>query len=189
MEERKKYTIGVDLGTTNTCAAVFDIETKAITYLDLEPSCKTMPSAVRFVDGNPEEVVVGKLAKRFAIVKYKEVFTSFKTLMQDENWMNDPVVYERFKIGDRQLTPTDIAEKLLSHVYKVAQQTEFATIEPLDNILICVPAASNAYYTKEVVKAAVAAGFGEKDEQGQVIKDTDGRVQGITIVKEPIAAA
>lgn len=184
---KKKNIIGVDLGTTNTCAAI--VKDNIATFLELEPNSQTMPSAVRFVDGKTDNVVMGRLAKRFAITKPKEVFVSFKTLMQNEDWLKDPKLVEHYKIGEQQFTPTDMAVRILSHIYHIAQTTSFAMDGIIDNIMICVPAASTPYYKKEVMKAAVFAGFGDKDDNGQVIYDTDGRASGISIVEEPFAAA
>lgn len=185
--EKRKICIGVDLGTTNTCAAI--VKDNIVIFLDLEPNSQTMPSAIRFVDGDPNNVVIGRLAKRFAITKPKEVYVSFKTLMQNEDWLNNPKVVEHYKVGEQLFTPTDMAAKILGHIYQVAQSTSFAEEGEINNIKICVPAASSAYYKKEVVKAAVMAGFGEKDENGQIIYNADGQVEGISLIEEPFAAA
>lgn len=189
-----KITVGVDLGTTNTCAAI--VKDGIAKFLELEPNSLTMPSAVRFVDGKTDNVVIGRLAKRFAIVKPKEVFVSFKTLMQNEEWLNDPKIVDRYKIDGEQYTPTDMAAKLLTHIYEVAQSSEFATEGTINNVKICVPAASTPYYKKEVINAAIQAGFGEKDENGEVIyieEEIDGKKvrmpKGITTIEEPFAAA
>lgn len=187
IEKLKKVTIGVDLGTTNTCAAIAMGST--VTYLDLEANSQSMPSAVRFLDSDINKMVIGRMAKRMAIIKPKEVFTSFKTLMQNEEWLNDPTIVERYKVGGVQLTPTDMAAKILTHIYEIAQKTSFAETEPITNILVCVPAASTPYYKKEVMKAAIAAGFGEKDENGNVVLDDSGRAKGISILSEPVAAS
>lgn len=183
---QKKFCIGVDLGTTNTCAAI--VKDHIATFLDLEPDSQTMPSAIRFVDCDPNNVVIGRLAKRFAITKPKEVYVSFKTLMQDEEWMNDPKIVEHYKVGEKQFTPTDMAALVLEHIYKVAQESSVAE-EVINNVKICVPAASTPYYKKEIIKAAVMAGFGEKDESGQVKYNADGQPLGISLIEEPFAAA
>ena len=189
-----KITVGVDLGTTNTCASI--VKDGIAKFLELEPNSLTMPSAVRSVDGKTDNVVIGRLAKRFAIVKPKEVFVSFKTLMQNEEWLNDPKIVDRYKIDGEQYTPTDMAAKLLTHIYEVAQSSEFATEGTINNVKICVPAASTPYYKKEVINAAIQAGFGEKDENGEVIyieEEIDGKKvrtpKGITTIEEPFAAA
>ena len=182
-----KITIGVDLGTTNTCAAI--VKDNIATFLELEPGSQTMPSAIRFVDGKTDEIIVGRLAKRFAISKPKEVFVSFKSLMQNEEWLNDPKLVEHYKIDGKQYTPTDMAAKLLTHIYEVAQKSPFANENVINNIKICVPAASTPYYKKEVIKAAITAGFGEKDETDNVILDENNQPLGISIVEEPFAAA
>lgn len=188
MEElTPKPVIGVDLGTTNTCAAI--VKDKVVSFLELEPGSLSMPSAIRFVDRKTDEIILGRLAKRFAISKPKEVFVSFKSLMQNEEWLNDPKIVEHYKIGEQQFTPTDMAARILTHVFNVAQKTSFASNGIINNIKICVPAASTPYYKKEVVKAAVQAGFGEKDDSGAVILDENNQPKGISIVEEPFAAA
>lgn len=182
-----KITIGVDLGTTNTCAAI--VKDKIATFLELEPGSQTMPSAVRFVNRKNDEIIVGRLAKRFATSKPKEVFVSFKSLMQNDDWLNDPKIVEHYKIEDIQYTPTDIASKILKHIFEVAQKSPFANENALTNVKISVPAASTVYYKKEIVKAAVIAGFGDRDENGDIILDGQQQAQGITIVEEPFSAA
>ena len=78
-------TLGIDLGTTNSCASVY---VNGQTFvLDMEQSGqKTIPSIVRFIDRKPEDTVVGSAAKRYKIMKPNEVFSSVKSLMQDESW-------------------------------------------------------------------------------------------------------
>lgn len=179
--------LGVDLGTTNSCATVYI--NNAINFIDLEAECKTMPSAVRFVDRKLDDVTVGSSAKRHAITKQNEVFTSFKTLMQDELWQNDSKLSEKFKFGDVQLVPTDIAARVLSCIREAAQNSKFGNSGSIDKLMICVPAASTPYYVKEVMKAAVEAGFGIRDNAGEVEFDNNGFPRGVYIVKEPVAAA
>lgn len=180
--------LGIDLGTTNSCATVYD--DSVIKFVDLEPNRKTLPSAVRFAERKLSEVTVGSAAKRFAITKSQEVFTSFKTLMQDELWQNDPEILEKYKIEDSQLSPTDMACKVLSQIRESAQSSPLGNSGSIDKALICVPAASTPYYKKEVYTAAVKAGFGLRDpETGEVSLDTNGFPMGIWIVTEPEAAA
>ena len=55
--------LGIDLGTTNSCASVY-VNGQAIT-LDMEqPDQKTIPSIVRFVDRKIDQTVVGNAAKK-----------------------------------------------------------------------------------------------------------------------------
>lgn len=187
IDDNKKIIIGVDFGTTNTSAAI--ARGSCVKFLDLDPNSLTMSTAVRFKDGKEDDIIIGNMAKRFAIVKHDEVFTSFKTLMQNENWRNDSKTVKKYTLNGKTYTPTDMATKIFSRIYEVAQKSDFAKSGTIDNLLICVPAASTPYYKKEVMNAAINAGFGEKDANGNLIQDQDGRAKGISIVPEPVAAS
>ena len=63
MPNPNKLTLGIDLGTTNSCASVYVNGQSFV--LDMEQSGqKTIPSIVRFVDRKPDETVVGSAAKK-----------------------------------------------------------------------------------------------------------------------------
>lgn len=172
--------VGIDLGTTNTCAAV--VTSQGLEFLDLEPSSLTIPSAVRFIDGKLDNVAIGKIAKRYSILKPNEVFTSFKTLMQGEEWKSDPEIVEKFKIEGSNITPTHLASLILKHVHdKALEKGIYDPDEKIHRVLICTPAASTPYYKKEVINAALEAGFGKRNN--------DDNVEGIDIISEPEAAA
>ena len=185
--EKSPYTLGIDLGTTNTSVSVFK-EGNAIS-LKLEGK-NSLPSVVRFPDKKLEGIQVGKLAKQFILARPDEVFSSVKSIMRDSNWDSDDTLKEKFKIEDKQLEPTDIAAEILKKaIEEVMNQQEFDLEGEPQNAIICVPANTTDEYRKNIYKAAELAGLGEKDDNGEIIKDDAGRVKGVRILEEPIAAS
>jgi len=184
---KSPYTLGIDLGTTNTSISVFK-EGKAIS-LKLEGN-DSLPSVVRFPDRQLEGIQVGKSAKQYILARPDEVFSSIKTIMRYNNWDEDELLKQKFKIGDRQLEPTDIAAEILKKaIEEVVNQQEFDLEGEPRNAVICVPANTTDEYRKNIYKAAELAGLGEKDDNGEIIKDDAGRVKGVRILEEPIAAS
>lgn len=181
-------TLGIDLGTTNSCASVY---VNGQTFvLDMEQSGqKTIPSIVRFIDRKPEDTVVGSAAKRYKIMKPNEVFSSVKSLMQDESWRDNKDLLDKYTFNGIELTPKDIAQKILEEVLRLAQTSEYGQKGSFDKVVICVPANSTPQYKNYVKDIAKAAGFGIKDDDGNYILKSDGDIAGIDILSEPSAAA
>ena len=117
-------TLGIDLGTTNSCAAVY-VNGQA-QVLDMEQSGqKTIPSFVRFVDRKPDQTVVGSAAKKYKIMKPNEVFSSVKSLMQDESWRDNKDLVDKYTFDGVELTPKDIAKRILEEVLLLAQKSDY----------------------------------------------------------------
>lgn len=181
--------LGVDLGTTNTCVAIYTPEGAQV--IDTERQGQTtFPSVVRIVDRNLDgDIIVGSLAKKFLLMKPLEVFGSVKTLMQDESWRSDSALVDKFTFGDTAITPSDIAEKILLQALDYAQDSKYGEDGPFDKVVICIPANSTPYY-KDCLKAiAKKVGFGVKDENGEYVLQENGDIEGIYLLAEPTAAA
>ena len=73
--------IGIDLGTTNSCVAVFEGNEPVV--ITNSEGKRTTPSVVAFVDGGERKV--GDPAKRQAITNPKRTIYSIKRFM-GENW-------------------------------------------------------------------------------------------------------
>lgn len=181
-------TLGVDLGTTNSCASIY-INGQTI-VLDMEQSAqKTIPSIVRFIDRKLEDTIIGSAAKKYKIIKPNEVFSSVKSLMQDESWRNNEDLVAKYTFDGVVLTPKDIAQKILEEVLRLAQKSEYGQNGTFDKVVICVPANSTPQYKNYVKDIAKAVGFGKKDGEGNYILKPDGDIMGIDILSEPSAAA
>ena len=169
--------IGIDLGTTNSCVAVFE-GNEPVVIANSEGK-RTTPSVVGFVDGGERKV--GDPAKRQAITNPKKTVYSIKRFM-GENWQQvekevsrvpfDVVNeggYPRVKIDDRNYTPQEISAMVLQKMKKTAED----------------------YLGQEVTDAVITVPAYFSDSQRQATKEA-GQIAGLNvrrIVNEPTAAA
>jgi len=185
--EKSPYTLGIDLGTTNTSISVFKGGDAIVLKLEGKDS---MPSVVRFPDRKLDNVQVGRFAKGYALVRPDEVFSSVKTIMRENNWESDETLKAKFNIDGVQKEPAHIAAEILKKaIEEVQNQDDFDIDGEPQNAVICVPANTTDEYRKNIYKAAELAGLGEKDENGDIIKDDAGRIKGIRLLEEPLAAS
>ena len=169
--------IGIDLGTTNSCVAVFE-GNEPVVIANSEGK-RTTPSVVAFVDGGERKV--GDPAKRQAITNPKRTVYSIKRFM-GENWSQVqkeisrvpyPVVNEnnmpRVDIDGRHYTPQEISAMILQKMKKTAED----------------------YLGQEVTEAVITVPAYFSDSQRQATKEA-GQIAGLDvkrIVNEPTAAA
>lgn len=180
-----KMTLGIDLGTTNSSVSVYyGGEMKVLPMHDAQ----SLPSVVRFADRKLNKVQVGQSAKKYIEVKPNEVFSSIKSQMRNDDWKDIPELREKFTIEGELVTPTDIASKILCELKTEAQRWDDCDGN-FEKVVICVPANTTSIYKQNVKEAAVAAGFGLTDEAGELLRDENGDVLGITLIEEPTAAA
>lgn len=170
--------IGIDLGTTNSCVAVF--EGNEPTVIANSEGKRTTPSVVAFVEGGERKV--GDPAKRQAITNPKRTIYSIKrfmgetydqvqkeiarmpyTVVRGEN--NTP----RVEVDGRQYTPQEISAIILQKMKKTAED----------------------YLGEEVKEAVITVPAYFSDSQRQATKEA-GQIAGLEvkrIVNEPTAAA
>ena len=169
--------IGIDLGTTNSCVAVF--EGNEPTVIANSEGKRTTPSIVAFVDGGERKV--GDPAKRQAITNPKRTVFSIKRFM-GENWEQVQkevarVPYKvvnqnnmpRVDIDGRLYTPQEISAMILQKMKKTAED----------------------YLGQEVTDAVITVPAYFSDSQRQATKEA-GQIAGLNvkrIVNEPTAAA
>ena len=170
--------IGIDLGTTNSCVAVFE-GNEPVVIANSEGK-RTTPSVVAFVEGGERKV--GDPAKRQAITNPKRTVYSIKRFMGETY---DQVTKEiarmpyevvkgenntpRVKIDDRQYTPQEISAMILQKMKKTAED----------------------YLGQEVKEAVITVPAYFSDSQRQATKEA-GQIAGLEvkrIVNEPTAAA
>ena len=151
--------IGIDLGTTNSCVAVFE-GNEPVVIANSEGK-RTTPSVVGFVkDG---ERKVGDPAKRQAITNPKNTVYSIKRFM-GENWQQTEkeiarvpyhVVneggYPRVEIEGRKYTPQEISAMILQKMKKTAEDY---LGEEVKEAVITVP----AYFSDSQRQATKEAG-------------------------------
>ena len=169
--------IGIDLGTTNSCVAVFE-GNEPVVIANSEGK-RTTPSVVGFVkDG---ERKVGDPAKRQAITNPKNTVYSIKRFMGETYEQCSKEVtrvpfsvvneggYPRVDIDGRKYTPQEISAMVLQKMKKTAED----------------------YLGQEVTDAVITVPAYFSDSQRQATKEA-GQIAGLNvrrIVNEPTAAA
>jgi molecular chaperone DnaK len=171
-------TIGIDLGTTNSCVAV--MEGGEPTVLENAEGGRTTPSVVAFTDSGDR--LVGTVAKRQAVMNPENTIFSIKRFMgrkeaevkEEETIVPYKVVAGpngdvRVEVRDKQYSPPEISAMILQ---KLKADAEAKLGDTVDSAVITVPAYFN-------------------DDQRQATKDA-GKIAGLDvkrIINEPTAAS
>jgi molecular chaperone DnaK len=171
-------TIGIDLGTTNSCVAVLDAGEPEV--LENAEGGRTTPSVVAFTEGG--ERLVGTVAKRQAVINPEATVFSIKRFMgrkeaevkEEETIVPYKVVAGpngdvRVEVRSKQYSPPEISAMILA---KLRADAEAKLGDTVDAGVITVPAYFN-------------------DDQRQATKDA-GKIAGLDvkrIINEPTAAA
>jgi molecular chaperone DnaK len=171
--------IGIDLGTTNSCVAVLEGgDPVVITNAEGE---RTTPSVVAF-DRRSGERLVGQLARRQAVTNPDRTIYSIKRFMGrrfgDVKQEASRVGYEvksgsggdiRVEVSDKEYSPPEISAMILQKLRRDAEE----------------------YLGEEVTEAVITVPAYFEDAQRQATKDA-GRIAGLDvkrIINEPTAAA
>lgn len=161
-------TIGIDLGTTNSCIAFVDNGNP--TVIQTKAGARVMASVVAFTAKG--ERLVGLVAKRQAITNPKNTVSSIKRLMGrkfsevtdlvgrasytiEENSNGDAAV----RIMDRLYTPPEISAIILQRLKQTAE--EFLG-EEVNDAVVTVPAYFNEVQREATKAAGVIAGLNVK---------------------------
>jgi molecular chaperone DnaK len=171
-------TIGIDLGTTNSCVAV--LEGGDATVLENAEGGRTTPSVVAFTDSGDR--LVGTVAKRQAVMNPENTVFSIKRFMgrkeaevkEEETIVPYKVVAGpngdvRVDVRGKQYSPPEISAMILQ---KLKADAEAKLGQTVDSAVITVPAYFN-------------------DDQRQATKDA-GKIAGLEvkrIINEPTAAS
>jgi molecular chaperone DnaK len=172
-------TIGIDLGTTNSCVALLEGGDPAV--ITNSEGERTTPSVVAF-DKRSGERLVGQLARRQAVTNPERTIYSIKRFMGrrfgDVEAEARHVAYEvtsgsggdlRVQVGDKDYSPPEISAMILQKLKRDAEE----------------------YLGEEVSEAVITVPAYFEDAQRQATKDA-GRIAGLDvkrIINEPTAAA
>ncbi len=135
--------IGIDLGTTNSCAAVLE-GGKPVVIPNREGS-RTTPSVVGFT--TDWERLVGSAAKRQAVIHPERTVSSVKRKMGSG---------EKVDLGGRRFHPQEISAMILS---SLKQDAEAFLGEPVTRAVITVPAYFNDAQRQATRDAGTIAGL------------------------------
>ena len=134
-------TIGIDLGTTNSCVSVFEGgEAKVIVNADGD---RTTPSVVAFKKG---DILVGKTAKHQSVTN-PDTISSIKRLMGTN---------KKVKANGKEYTPEEISAMILGDLKKTA---EAYLGEKVTSAVITVPAYFNDAERQATKNAGKIAGL------------------------------
>jgi len=159
-------TIGIDLGTTNSCVSIYENGTTKI--IQNKEGKNTTPSIVAFTDKG--EVLVGDSAKRQAITNPEKTIYSIKRIMglmieeEKAKEAQSKVGYKivnrngaaAVEIGDKVYTPQEISAKILT---KLKEDAEEYLGQKVTDIVITVPAYFNDAQRKATQEAGTIAGL------------------------------
>lgn len=169
--------VGIDLGTTNSVVAVMEGgKPKVIHSAEGE---NIIPSVV-----NPIKNVVGRVAKRQAIVNPKETIFSVKRLMGRK--YNDPEVQRDIK-----WLPYDVKEGKNGMAVVSIDGHDYTPQEISAMILQKIKADAESYLGEKVTEAVITVPAYFDDAQRQATKQA-GEIAGLNvqrIINEPTAAA
>jgi molecular chaperone DnaK len=172
--------IGIDLGTTNSCVAVY--ENGKYKIIQNAEGQNTTPSVVAF--SNSDEKLVGQVAKRQAVTNPKKTLYGIKRLIgrkhtdKESQEFANVAPFEIFankngdawvKVDGKEMAPQEISAAVLE---KMKKSAEDYLGQPVTEAVITVPAYFN-------------------DAQRQATKDA-GKIAGLEvkrIINEPTAAA
>ncbi len=172
--------IGIDLGTTNSCACVMEGGERRV--IPNREGSRTTPSVVAFTDKG--DVLVGHIAKRQAVTNPQRTLFAVKRLIGQK--FDLPHVQDALKrlpfpivkapngdawlgVGDRDYAPPEISAIVLRNIKQSAE----------------------AFLHEEIVDAVITVPAYFNDAQRQATKDA-GRIAGLNVVRiinEPTAAA
>ena len=173
-------TIGIDLGTTNSCVAIMDGKNPKV--IENAEGIRTTPSIVAFTEKG--EKLVGQPAKRQAVTNPKNTVSAVKRLIGRP--FSDPKTKELakkvsysiinaknkdawVKIGDKDYAPSQVSAMILEKMKETAEN----------------------YLGEKVTKAVITVPAHFNDSQRQATKDA-GKIAGLEvlrIINEPTAAA
>lgn len=135
--------IGIDLGTTNSCASVV-LDGKAEVIPSSEGK-RTTPSIVAFTEYG--DLLVGEPAERQSVMNPKRTFSSIKRKMGTD-WKAD--------IDGKKYVPQEISAMILR---KIKKDAEAYLGEPVEEAVITVPAYFNDTQRQATKDAGVIAGL------------------------------
>lgn len=171
--------IGIDLGTTNSCVAIYENgNAKVIENMEGK---RTTPSYVAYTkDGT----ITGESAKRQSVTNHKNTFFEVKRLIgrrfedAEIKAATKHVPYKIIKHGEAAWIETDNGEKISPEKFS-------------SEILLTMKKAAENYLGKPVTQAVITVPAYFNDAQRQATKDA-GKIAGLEVLRilnEPTAAA
>jgi len=173
-------TIGIDLGTTNSCVAVMEGDKPKV--IENSEGGRTTPSIVAFTAEG--ELLVGQSAKRQSVTNPENTLFAIKRLIGRR--FDDPVVKK-----DVGMVPFKIVKADNGDAWVQAKGKKMAPPEISAKVLQKMRQTAEDYLGEKVSAAVITVPAYFNDSQRQATKDA-GRIAGLEvkrIINEPTAAA
>jgi len=174
-------TIGIDLGTTNSCVAV--VEGGQAKVIENSEGMRTTPSIVAFAEDGSR--LVGIAAKRQAVTNPTNTFYATKRLIGRR--YDDPATLKDMKILSYKVVKANNGDAWV----ETTNKQQFSPSQIGSFILMKMKETAEAYLGKSVNSAVVTVPAYFNDAQRQATKDA-GKISGLEvkrIINEPTAAA
>lgn len=136
--------LGIDLGTTNSVAIIFNDKDSTLDVVKLDGTDEILPSVVNYLD---DGVIVGTEAKSGAIVYPESTMVSIKRLIGS----SDKVI-----LGETEKLPEEISSEILKKLKTAAEEQ---SNETFDEVVITHPAYFNDRQIFATKQAGLLAGF------------------------------
>ena len=172
--------IGIDLGTTNSCVAIF--EGGNVKIIENSEGERTTPSIVAYTDDG--QVLVGRSAKRQSVMNPKATIFASKRLIGRR--FDDKEVQKAI-----QHSPFNIVKNDNGDAWVDVKGRKFAPPQISAEVLMKMKKTAEDYLGEAVTEAVVTVPAYFNDSQRQATKDA-GRIAGLDIkriINEPTAAA
>ena len=174
----KSHILGIDLGTTNSCVAVFENNKPKV--IENNEGARTTPSIVAYGD----EISVGASAKRQAVTNPKNTIYAAKRLIGRK--FKEEAVQK-----DINLMPYKIVENTNGDAWVEVNGDKLAPPQISAEVLRKMKKTAEDYLGHEVTQAVITVPAYFNDSQRQATKDA-GTIAGLEvlrIINEPTAAA
>jgi molecular chaperone DnaK len=173
-------TIGIDLGTTNSCVAIMEGGKPKV--IENSEGARTTPSVVAYTDDG--EILVGAPAKRQAVTNAKNTIYAVKRLIGRK--FEDAEVQKALKLSPYKIVRADNGDAWVEVRGKKISPQEVSA-----QILRKLKKDAEAYLGQPVTEAVITCPAYFNDAQRQATKDA-GRIAGLEvkrIINEPTAGA
>ncbi|ESW11213.1 hypothetical protein PHAVU_008G011400 [Phaseolus vulgaris] len=184
-EQKKEWAVGIDLGTTYSCVAVWLEEQCRVEIIHNDQGNRTTPSCVAFKEN---QRLIGDAAKDQAARNPTNTVFDVKRLIGRR--YSDPIIQDDLKLWPFKVIADSDDKPMIAVSYK-GQEKHISAEEISSMILTKMREIAEAYLESEVKNVVVTVPAYFNDSQRQATKDA-GTIAGLNvmrIINEPTAAA
>ncbi|ESW11218.1 hypothetical protein PHAVU_008G011900 [Phaseolus vulgaris] len=184
-EQKKEWAVGIDLGTTYSCVAVWLEEQCRVEIIHNDQGNRTTPSSVAFTDN---QRLIGDAAKHQAATNPTNTVFDVKRLIGRR--YSDPIIRDDLKLWPFKVIADSDDKPMIAVSYK-GQKKHLSAEEISSMILTKMRETAEAYLESGVKNVVVTVPAYFNDSQRQATKDA-GTIAGLNvmrIINEPTAAA